>query len=189
MLLEVSLMRLLLVPLFMLLMLADRGYAEGAQLARFATGDLVRLSFRQAGTAAPATVFQSKTGPVTLAQFKGKVVVLNLWATWCAPCLKELPGLDRLATTLKTANVVVLAVSEDKAAWRAIDPWWRTAKLATLVPYSDKAMDLGFGYRAAGLPMTVIYDGRGQEVARLNGGAAWDSANAVALLRAVAAAK
>jgi thiol-disulfide isomerase/thioredoxin len=182
-------MRLLATFLLMLLCLADRGFAQSAQLARYATGDLARLSFKAAGKAAPATVFESKSGPTTLGAFKGKVVVLNLWATWCGPCLKELPAIDRLAGTMKGSDVVVLAVSEDQAGWRAVDPWWAKAKLKHLTPYIDKKMDLGFGYGAAGLPLTLVYDRQGQEVARIAAPAVWDSPNAIALLRAIASAK
>jgi thiol-disulfide isomerase/thioredoxin len=105
-------MRLLATVLLLLLSFADRGYAQGAQLARFAKGDLSRLSFKNSGKVAPTTVFEGKSGPVTLAQYKGKVVVLNLWATWCPPCLKELPALDRLAALMNGGDVVVLAVSQ-----------------------------------------------------------------------------
>lgn len=182
-------MRLLATFLLMLLCFADRGFAQSAQLARYATGDLTRLSFKAAGKAAPATVFESKAGPTSLAAFKGKVVVLNLWATWCGPCLKELPAIDRLAGVMKGSDVVVLAVSEDQAGWRAVDPWWSKAKLKNLTPYLDKKMDLGFGYGAAGLPLTLIYDRQGREVARIAAPAQWDSPNAIALVRAVASAK
>ncbi len=182
-------MRLFATLLLLLLCVADRGSAQSAQLARFATGDLARLSFKTAGKPAPATSFESKAGPTTLAVFKGKVVVLNLWATWCGPCLKELPGIDRLAGAMKGTDVVVLAVSEDQAGWRAVDPWWAKAKLKNLTPYIDKKMELGFGFGAAGLPLTLIYDRQGREVARLTAPAAWDSPNAMALLRAVASTK
>jgi thiol-disulfide isomerase/thioredoxin len=175
--------------LLLLLAFADRGYGQSAQLARYATGDLARLSFKQAGMPAPATMFVSKTGPVSLANYKGKVVLLNLWATWCAPCLKELPALDRLAGAMKGSDVVVIAVSEDQAGWRAVDPWWTKAKFKNLAAHNDKKMDLGFGYKAAGLPLTLIYDRQGREVARIAAPAEWDSANAQALLRAVAASK
>jgi thiol-disulfide isomerase/thioredoxin len=182
-------MRLFATCLLLLLCSVDRASAQSAQLARFATGDLARLSFKSAGTPAPATRFESKAGPTTLGAFKGKVVVLNLWATWCGPCLKELPGIDRLAGAMKGTDVVVLAVSEDQAGWRAVDPWWAKAKLKSLTPYLDKKMDLGFGYGAAGLPLTLIYDRQGREVARIAAPAEWDSLNAMALLRAIASAK
>ncbi len=182
-------MRLFATILLLLLAPADRGYAQATQLARYATGDLARLSFKTAGSAAPTTTFETKAGSTNLAAFKGKVVVLNLWATWCAPCLKEMPALDRLAAATKGDDVVVLAVSQDMAGWRAVDPWWQKAKLAHLVPYIDKKMQLGFGLGAAGLPLTLIYDRQGREVARLNGPAAWDSPQAQALLRSIARRK
>jgi thiol-disulfide isomerase/thioredoxin len=182
-------MRLVVSALLFLLALADSASAQSAQLARFASGDLAKLSFKQAGTPALPVAVMSKTGSVTLAQYKGKVVLMNLWATWCAPCLKEMPGLDRLAGSMPAQDVVVLAISQDQAGWRAVDPWWSKAKLQHLVPLIDKKMQLGFGLGAAGLPVTVIYDRKGREVARLNGTAEWDSANARALLKAVAAQK
>jgi thiol-disulfide isomerase/thioredoxin len=182
-------MRLFVSALLMMLALADRGSAQSAQLARFATGDLARLSFKQAGAAAPSVTFERKAGPATLAQYKGKVVLLNLWATWCAPCLREMPGLDRLAGAMKGSDVVVLAISQDMAGWRAVDPWWAKAGLKNLEPMVDKKMNLGFGLGGAGLPITVIYDRKGLEVARLNGPAAWDGATAQNLLRALATQK
>jgi thiol-disulfide isomerase/thioredoxin len=168
---------------------ADRGYEANTQLARFAVGDFNRLSFKNVAKPAPITLFESKNGLVTLAQYKGKVVVLNLWATWCAPCLKELPGLDRLAGAMKGSDVVVLAISQDVAGWRAVDPWWRNAKLKHLAPHIDKKMNMAFGYGIISLPLTLIYDRQGREVARLSVPAVWDSANAQALLRAIAGAK
>jgi hypothetical protein len=75
------------------------------------------------------------------------------------------------------------------AGWRAVDPWWSKSKFKSLSPYIDKKMSLGFGYGSAGLPLTLIYDAKGREVARLAGPAEWDSANAQALLRAVASLK
>ncbi len=182
-------MRLVFSALLMLLAFADSASAQSTQLARYASGDLVKLSFKQAGAAAPAVTFESKTGPVTVAQYKGKVVVMNLWATWCAPCLKEMPGLDRLAGAVKGSDVVVLAISQDMAGWRAVDPWWSKAKLKHLAPLIDKKMQAGFSLGGAGLPITVIYDRQGREVARMNGTAEWNSKAAQSLLKAVATQK
>jgi thiol-disulfide isomerase/thioredoxin len=188
-LLEELLLMKLLICLLALLSLAPRANARDAQLAAFATGDLAALSFAQAGKAAPTTVFEGKTGPAKLADFKGKVVVLNLWATWCVPCLKELPHIDALAKAMKGKDVVVLAVSQDKASWRAVDPWWTRSKLTSLVPYVEKNMDLGFGLGAKGLPLTLIYDRQGKEVARLAKPADWSSPKAQAMLMTLAARK
>jgi thiol-disulfide isomerase/thioredoxin len=184
MLLEFLFMRLLYIIL-LLIGIADRGLAQPAQLSAFAKGDLAKLSFAKAGSLPPPATFEGKSGTTSLAAFKGKVLLVNLWATWCAPCLKEMPQLDRLAGMMKGSDIVVLTVSQDQAGWRAVDPWWSKAQLKNLTPYVDKKMALGFGLGAQGLPITIIYNRQGREVARLNGVAAWDSVNAQALLRAV----
>ena len=172
-----------------LLLVAPRAIAQDAQLSAHAKGEFAALSFKQAGKAAPASIFEGKSAPARLADFRGKVVLLNLWATWCAPCLKEMPQLDALARAMKGRDVVVLTVSQDMAGWRAVDPFWARAKLTNLTPYIDKKSELAFGLGAKGLPLTLIYDRQGREVARLAKPADWSSPQAQALLLAVAARK
>ncbi|HEY4546530.1 MAG TPA: TlpA disulfide reductase family protein [Pedomonas sp.] len=157
--------------------------AKTTDLTRFATGDLARLDFAQAGTAAPATPFEAKGGKTaTLAQFKGKVVVLNLWATWCAPCVKEMPQLDRLQGMFPAKDLAVVTVSMDMAGWRAVEPFWEKRGLKNITPYLDKKNALALGYKARGLPLTVIYDRQGKEVARIAAPAEWDAKPAIDLI-------
>jgi thiol-disulfide isomerase/thioredoxin len=151
----------------------------------FARGQLAKLDLSKAGSPMPGTSFEGKDGNTTLAAYRGRVVVLNLWATWCAPCVKEMPALDRLAR-LNPDAIAVVAVSQDMAGWRVVDPFWARTKLSSLTPYIDKKSQLGFGYGARGLPLTVVYDRQGREVARLAAPADWDRAEGLALVRAVA---
>lgn len=162
--------------------------AAGAQtratdLTRFATGDLARLDFSQAGAPAPATPFEAKGGKTTtLAQFRGRVVVLNLWATWCAPCVKEMPQLDKLQAMFPAKDLAVVTVSMDMAGWRAVDPFWAKRGLKNIAPYLDKKNNLALGFKARGLPLTVIYDRQGKEVARIAAPAEWDAKPAIDLI-------
>jgi len=136
------------------------------------------------GEAMPADKFTSPDGKtVTLADFKGKPLLLNLWATWCAPCVREMPGLDRLAA--KSASTLrVLVVNQDSAN-QALDPvtdWWANAKLASLQLYRDSENNLGFAYGGGMLPTTVLYDASGREVWRIAGAMDWEGAKAAELL-------
>ncbi|MCH8683823.1 TlpA family protein disulfide reductase [Pedomonas mirosovicensis] len=157
-------------------------------LSRFATGDLQRLDFSQAGTPAPETTFEAKGGKTaSLADFKGKVVVLNLWATWCAPCITEMPSLDKLQAMFPKKDVAVVTVSMDMAGWRVVEPFWQKRGLKNIAPYLDKKNQLALGFKARGLPLTVIYDRKGKEVARIAAPAEWDAKPAIDLIAVVVA--
>ena len=136
-----------------------------------------KLDRSHTGEAAADLPFAGPDGkPVRLTDFRGKPVLVNLWATWCAPCVAELPTLDRLA---KTGTVRVLAVSQD-ADPAKVPPFLATRKLS-LAAYTDGAMGLSLG-KGANLPTTFLYDAQGREVWRMNGGFAWDGAEAAKLI-------
>ena len=142
------------------------------------------LDMTQRGTAAPATTFTAPDGkPVTLAAFKGTPVLVNLWATWCGPCVKEMPSLDRLAKR-GAGKLVVLTVNQtDDAA--AIAKWWAPRQLNNLAAYRDEDGKLGFAFETGVLPTTVLYDAEGKEVWRIVGGMDWDGPRANTLLAEV----
>lgn len=131
----------------------------------------------------PATQFQGPDGqPLTLAAFKGKPVLVNLWATWCGPCVREMPSLDRLAAK-SGDKLQVVAISQDSP--QAQDPvpaWWANAKLSTLKLYRDPKTDLGFEFGGGMLPTTVLYDAQGREQWRFFGGMDWESMRAREML-------
>ena len=119
---------------------------------------------------------------VTLASFRGKPLLVNLWATWCVPCVREMPSLDRLAARTR-GKLRVLAVNQDSE--QATDPvpgWWAEHKLANLELYRDKKTDLGFAFGGGMLPTTVMYDANGNEVWRVVGGMDWDGVRVSKLL-------
>lgn len=130
----------------------------------------------------PETAFTDMGGaPVAIADFRGRVVVLNFWATWCAPCVKEMPSLDRLAAEMP--DVAVLAASVDIKGAEIVAPFLEAHKIERLSILLDpKAGGLrGFGFR--GLPSTIVIDREGRARGKLEGAAEWDSAEAKALLR------
>ena len=130
-------------------------------------------------TPPPATFVAPDGKAVTLASFKGKPVLVNLWATWCAPCVVELPTLDRAAKAL-AGKVTVLAISQDSDAAK-VAPFLAAKQLATLKPYVDAKMALSLGYQA-NLPTTVMLGSDGREVWRRSGDFDWTSAEAKALI-------
>jgi thiol-disulfide isomerase/thioredoxin len=139
------------------------------------------------GKPAPAAAFSGPDGkPVKLADLKGKPVLVNLWATWCAPCVKELPTLDRLA---QSGAVEVVAVSQDTAPNASVVAFLKEHRIATLKPYQDPNMALS---GALGpdtvLPTSILIDANGNEVWRYVGDLDWTSAEAAKLLGEAGAA-
>lgn len=146
------------------------------------------LDMTQRGSLPPKDVFAAPDGkPVTLAAFKGKPLLVNLWATWCGPCVKELPSLDRLAAK-SAGKLKVLIVNQDDPDGQPVDPvpgWWAKAKLANLELYRDRKNNLGFAYGGGMLPTTVLYDANGREVWRILGTLDWEGPRANTLLAEV----
>jgi thiol-disulfide isomerase/thioredoxin len=121
---------------------------------------------------------------VRLADFKGKPLLINLWATWCGPCVAEMPTLDALAARTK-AKLQVIVVSEDDKGWETVDPWWAKRDFKLLKPYLDPGFKLESTLNSGQLPTTVLYDGQGKEVWRVIGSMNWDGPRANTLLAEV----
>jgi thiol-disulfide isomerase/thioredoxin len=123
---------------------------------------------------------------VRLHRFRGKVVVLNLWAAWCAPCIEEMPSLDRLAARLPAADFAVIAVSQDKTGAAAAGPAFRRLDLASLKLHLDPERKLSAELGVRGMPTTVIFDAEGRAVSYREGAAVWDSDKMVSYLLSLA---
>jgi thiol-disulfide isomerase/thioredoxin len=140
-----------------------------------------RLDRSHAGSAAPYATFQDPAGePASLQDFRGKPVLLNLWATWCAPCVAEMPTLDALAAGRD--DIEVLAVSQDMAGAAKVDAFFAERKFRMLEPYLDPELSLMTGLKVDTLPTTILYDASGREVWRMTGMEDWQDERAAALI-------
>ena len=119
----------------------------------------------------------------TIEDYKGKVVVMNFWAKWCAPCLREMPSLDRLQAKMKSQGVEVLALSLDRQGAKVIKPYFKTAIIENLAIMVDKSRKVARALGVKGLPTTLIIDRKGLEVGRLEGPTEWDSNEVQSLLK------
>lgn len=136
----------------------------------------------------PELTFLDKDGNErTLADFQGRIVVLNLWATWCAPCRKEMPSLDRLQSQLGGDDLEVVALAVDRGDIGKINGFYEEVGLTNLAVYHDKTAKAGRLVRAPGLPTTLIIDREGHEIGRVLGDAEWDGEDVIALLNAAIA--
>lgn len=132
------------------------------------------------GSPAPDTTFNDPRGkPTTLATLSGKPTLVNLWATWCAPCVKELPTLDRLSISSKDLRVV--AISQDSGPHPSVVAFLQ-GKAPHLAPYQDAPMALSGKLDAEVLPTSILFDANGKEVWRYVGDLDWTSPEAAKLL-------
>ena len=136
----------------------------------------------QRGKAAPTAAFRDPEGEeVSIADFKGKPVLVNLWASWCAPCVKELPTLEALATS-SGKTLQVIAVSQDMAPRGSVEAFLDKQKIGPFAAYHDPDMALSTALSVQVMPTTVLYDAAGKEVWRYTGELDWSGAEARALL-------
>ena len=156
----------------------QEGGSAAAPAADPATGKGIDRS--QAGKAAPGTIFQGPDGAdVTLADFAGKPVLVNLWATWCAPCIAELPTLDTLAAR---GDVQVVLISQDMGGKKAVDAFFAKRPLKTLKSHLDGDAALMMALNTSTLPTTILYDSDGKEVWRMLGEKDWAGEEAAKLI-------
>lgn len=160
---------------------APQGEAPAAANAAhgYPTG---RLDRSYSGTAAPDVAFEDPHGRIVrLADFRGRPLLVNLWATWCAPCIVEMPSLDRLAVREGEA-MEILALSQDVAGRAPVERFFAGRDFARLEPYLDADMGVMTALGLDTLPTTILYDADGREVWRMVGMADWESERAARLL-------
>lgn len=162
---------------------ANAGLAEPVDLPL--AGDMRKLVVSDPKPLPEVELLDAADAAHRLADWRGQWVVLNFWATWCAPCRKEMPSLDRLQAAMPAVAVLPVATGRNPVA--AIERFYAEAGVKGLPVLRDPKSELSRGIGVLGLPVTVILNPEGQEVARLIGDAEWDSAEAQAVLAALAA--
>ncbi|MFP4518075.1 MAG: TlpA family protein disulfide reductase [Oceanicaulis sp.] len=158
--------------------------SEKGPLDTFATGAMSDFRTASDPPDQPLTALLTGSGEeITLADKRGKVVLVNFWATWCAPCVVEMPYLDTLQARYGSDEFEVIAVSMDRTIDEARDFYERHG-LNNLALYHDQSFRAAMAAGARGLPLTVLYDRTGAEIGRLDGEAEWASEEAFALIEA-----
>jgi thiol-disulfide isomerase/thioredoxin len=121
---------------------------------------------------------------VQFSAYKGKVVLLNFWATWCVPCVKEMPSLDKLQGEMGKDKFVVLPLSLDGPSKSKVKPFYASKKLDNLGIYFDKGKKAMQALDVSVLPTSVLIDAKGEIIARIEGDAEWDKPESLALMKA-----
>ena len=160
------------------------GVAALARPARAAGGE-ARL--REAARPLPDFTFNTAEGVAQgMADFAGRALLINLWATWCPPCVAEMPALDRTAAALAAEGFSVLPLSSDRGGAAQVQAFYTRTGVTHLPVLLDPRGAAARAFGARGLPTTIIVNRAGQEVARLEGEAVWDSPAMLATLRRLA---
>ncbi len=124
-----------------------------------------------------------------LSAFRGKILVLDIWATWCGPCRKEMPTLDRLQARLGGSDFEVIPLSTDSQGFGAIDAFYRESGITHLAKYLDLYNEAMGRLNMLGIPTALLIDRQGRELGRLVGPAEWDRDDMIAFLKAIIARK
>lgn len=177
------------IALVYVLLIASSKPETATDVSRFAQGEMARLYAEEAPPPMPTRTLRDAAGNETTlaASYQGQVVVLNLWATWCAPCMEEMPSLAVLQRNFQ-GRIAVVPISVDSEGERAkaISELQRLSG-GSLPFLQDMTRGVLFDAQAAGLPVTIIYNRQGQEIARLAGGANWGSEEASRFIEATLA--
>jgi thiol-disulfide isomerase/thioredoxin len=168
------------------ILMISAGHASAAdRRCRNAPASLGNFEATSPPQAAPTVPFlENGDTPRTVADFRGKGVVMNFWATWCAPCVKEMPALDRLGAEVRRDGIAVLALSSDRGGAAVVSKFYAKRGITSLPVAIDEKSKVARAVGVSGLPTTVMYDAEGREIGRVVGTAEWDTPESIAFLRA-----
>ena len=158
--------------------------ADGDQ--RLLVGEMADFTYAFPPRGAPQIAFEYGDEAMTLDDFRGRAVLVNFWATWCAPCLKELPSLDALEGKLGGRKFEVVAIAADPRGPEVAQDFLDRLEIKNLKLYADPRLRFAAAIGGADiLPVSILYDAKGQEIGRLIGEADWTSEEAIALVSSV----
>ena len=169
-----------------LLGVANLAAAQGVDPASLREGDMRKLVFHPAPVATTDTAFASEDGSdLTLADLEGRYVVLNFWATWCAPCRIEMPHLSALQSELGGDDFEVVTIAVGPNPQPAMERFFDEIGVDNLPLHTDARQRFARAMGVLGLPVTLILDPDGREIARMQGEADWSSPSALAIINAL----
>lgn len=158
---------------------------SGSSLNAYAVGQVANFRAHDVPQAVPDLIFQDGNGKkVHLSDFKGHVVLLNLWASWCVPCREEMPTLDALQGEMGSGKFQVLALSVDKDGLEDARKFLASINATHLALYNDPTSRANFQMKGYGLPTTLLLSAKGEELGRIVGPAEWNTPEAKALMDA-----
>lgn len=162
-------------------------HSETTSLEELRTGDMKKLVFhsKPKNIANAAYQLADNAGTETLEKYEGKYILLNFWATWCAPCRKEMPMLSDLQSELGGSDFEVVTIATGRNSPEGIKKFFSSANITNLPHHQDLKQKLASEMGVFGLPITVIIDPEGQEIARLRGDADWSSDSAKAIIESL----
>jgi thiol-disulfide isomerase/thioredoxin len=165
---------------------ANAGLADVSTAEALREGDMRKLIFHSAPIASSEEPFMSEDGKeMTLSDYQGKYVVLNFWATWCAPCRHEMPHLSALQDALGGDQMEVVTIATGRNPLPGMQRFFAEIEVDNLPLHTDARQSLARSLGVLGLPATIILDPEGREIARMQGDADWSSDNAFAIMRAL----
>jgi len=179
-----------LLTLYMALVVsANTALADTATYEALRVGDMKKLNFHAEPKPVSAAeyVLPDEAGMATLETYRGQYVLLNFWATWCAPCRHEMPTLAALQTEFGGDDFKVVTLATGRNSPTGIKKFFDEVGIDNLTRYQDPKQKLARDMAVLGLPITVLIDPEGREIARLIGDADWYSASARDIIRAVLA--
>lgn len=160
--------------------------ADMSEITEMREGDMRKLIVHKEPRPVSSRAFEDANGnAMTLADYQGKIVLLNFWATWCAPCRHEMPMLSELQTELGGDDFEVVTLSTGRGPLPAIQKFFESINVDNLPMHRDPKANLAREMAVHGLPVTVLLNRDGQEIGRLIGDAEWNSDNAKAILARV----
>jgi len=166
---------------------ANPAFADQAALEALRDGSMEKLMFAAPAAVGTSAFTDAEGGPHALTDYAGKIVVVNFWATWCAPCRKEMPGLDALQAEFGGDDFAVVPIATGRNELTGIRRFFEETGVSSLPVMLDPKMDLSREMGVMGLPVTVILNREGQEIARLMGDADWSSDSAKSIIAALIA--